>query len=233
VAPGMRLMQFWRWQQRAKFGWHRRATATVALVAYLLTATGVPLPGRDLKRGSQPFPCQGHACGCSSAEQCWKRCCCYSPRQKLAWAQANGVTPPAALVAEVAQLDEREPHDHHDQIAIDEPRACCAHGHGNASATRQACDHHDCAAGDCDRQLSRRDHQPACCQQGNVARGVVIGILAQQCRGLSTMWCTCGSVLPPPAIGWQFRWDAVAWLTIDNPTACSAYLAPLLRPPRA
>ena len=36
-----------------------------------------------------PFPCQGHRCGCVSAEQCWGHCCCFTPEQRLAWAAAN------------------------------------------------------------------------------------------------------------------------------------------------
>jgi hypothetical protein len=41
-------------------------------------------------------------------------------------------------------------------------------------------------------------------------------------------------VLPAtPAVGWQFCWNTVGWLSLDNPAASSACLSPLLRPPRA
>ena len=30
------------------------------------------------KDQSAPFPCQNRPCGCKTAEQCWKKCCCKS-----------------------------------------------------------------------------------------------------------------------------------------------------------
>jgi hypothetical protein len=33
-------------------------------------------------------------CGCRNADQCWKGCCCFTNRQKLTWAEQNGVRPP-------------------------------------------------------------------------------------------------------------------------------------------
>jgi hypothetical protein len=52
---------------------------------------------------SVPFPCQYRACGCRSAAQCWKRCCCFSNAQKLAWARANEVQPPEYVVVAAAK----------------------------------------------------------------------------------------------------------------------------------
>jgi len=53
-------------------------------------------PGKDL---SEPFPCQSRPCGCQSAEQCWKKCCCFSNGQKIAWARTQGVKLPDYVVA--------------------------------------------------------------------------------------------------------------------------------------
>ncbi len=85
----------------------RRLTACLLLVLSLLmvlpvsmqcavpdTDTGVA--GKDL---SAPFPCQARACGCRSAKQCWKKCCCFTDTQKVAWAKAHRVTLPAFVVA--------------------------------------------------------------------------------------------------------------------------------------
>ena len=41
-----------------------------------------------------PFPCQHHACGCQTGEQCWKNCCCFTNAQKMVWAKNNCVKPP-------------------------------------------------------------------------------------------------------------------------------------------
>ena len=74
----------------------RRAVSLLVLVAVCAAAVPIPIAviHRPAKDSSQPFPCQHCSCGCKDAEQCWLNCCCYSADQKLAWANANGVTPP-------------------------------------------------------------------------------------------------------------------------------------------
>src|SRR5579872_5866002 len=73
-----------------------RAGGALSLVAYLLATLGLPLPARARKEtAGVPFPCQDHPCGCRTAEQCWKNCCCFTPAERLAWAKAHHVTPPA------------------------------------------------------------------------------------------------------------------------------------------
>lgn len=47
---------------------------------------------------SEPFPCQNRPCGCQSAAQCWKKCCCFTDTQKVAWAKANHVELPGFVV---------------------------------------------------------------------------------------------------------------------------------------
>lgn len=48
---------------------------------------------------SEPFPCQNRPCGCQSAAQCWKKCCCFTDTQKVAWAKANHVKLPDFVVS--------------------------------------------------------------------------------------------------------------------------------------
>jgi hypothetical protein len=57
----------------------------------------IPVSTLDIldKDNSQPFPCQSCPCGCKTAEQCWTNCCCFTPAERLAWAEKNGVTPPS------------------------------------------------------------------------------------------------------------------------------------------
>jgi len=64
------------------------------------TASGPSTPARSAVRPiekdrSRPFPCAQRVCGCRSAEQCWKKCCCFTDAQKVAWADARGVELPA------------------------------------------------------------------------------------------------------------------------------------------
>jgi|GEM_PF-513023 len=92
----------------------RQLGLTNRLVSLLLLATAcaasLPLPvspsGHTHKDRSQPFPCQNRPCGCRNAEQCWKRCCCFSNQEKLAWAKANHVEPPSYVVATARREEE-------------------------------------------------------------------------------------------------------------------------------
>ena len=69
---------------------------TFWICAMLLPLPMAPLPtGSPEKDLSQPFPCQNRPCGCRSAEQCWKKCCCFNNTEKIAWAKAHKVTIPA------------------------------------------------------------------------------------------------------------------------------------------
>jgi len=66
---------------------------TVCVFALPFPAVVIPQSASE-KDLSEPFPCMHRACGCRSAEQCWKSCCCFSNREKVAWARANQVRLP-------------------------------------------------------------------------------------------------------------------------------------------
>jgi hypothetical protein len=68
---------------------------TVCLFALPFPAVVVPQPASE-KDLTEPFPCMHRACGCRSAEQCRKSCCCFSNEEKVAWARANKVSLPVA-----------------------------------------------------------------------------------------------------------------------------------------
>lgn len=66
----------------------------------LLPLPITPVPSNSPEKDqSKPFPCQNRPCGCRSAEQCWKKCCCFNSSQKIAWAKANKVTVPTSVLA--------------------------------------------------------------------------------------------------------------------------------------
>src|SRR5205814_409462 len=52
------------------------------------------------KDKSQPFPCMNSPCGCRSAEECWRHCCCHSLAERMAWARENHVRPPDDVLAD-------------------------------------------------------------------------------------------------------------------------------------
>ena len=80
----------------------RRRVSQIVGLALLVSfcAMAVPLPmsvptkSSSGKDESEPFPCQNRPCGCRTAEQCWKKCCCFTNSQKIAWAKANNVKVP-------------------------------------------------------------------------------------------------------------------------------------------
>lgn len=83
----------------------RLLIVTCAIVAYLAVWVGVmPSPatigswiGVQLSH-EQRYPCEDHQCGCASATECWTSCCCHDDVERLAWAMANGVSPPEGVV---------------------------------------------------------------------------------------------------------------------------------------
>lgn len=85
----------------------RRLTAVLLLVTSLLMLFPISLhvasPDTEQtaegKDSSETFPCQKRSCGCRSAKQCWKKCCCFTNAQKVAWAKANRVKLPTFVVA--------------------------------------------------------------------------------------------------------------------------------------
>jgi hypothetical protein len=84
--PSHQRRYFWR-------PYIRRLTGGVALLSYVTSALGLPLPSPIKKDRSVPFPCQDRACGCTSAEQSSHSCCCFTPEERRAWAERHGVTP--------------------------------------------------------------------------------------------------------------------------------------------
>lgn len=75
---------------------------------YALLMSGIPLPVSFVavaeveKDRSRPFPCMDRKCGCRTADQCWRSCCCHTVEERVAWAHANGVEVPAFVQAELA-----------------------------------------------------------------------------------------------------------------------------------
>lgn len=71
----------------------QRLLACGVMLVYVFSAAGLPLPAPVAKDLSAPFPCQYRRCGCVSAEQCLRKCCCFSEHEKQAWFAARKLTP--------------------------------------------------------------------------------------------------------------------------------------------
>jgi hypothetical protein len=72
----------------------RRCAACVLLAMYVVTAAGVPLPAGTKAKSGEMYPCMDCPCGCNSAEQCWRSCCCHTLAERMDWAHEHGVRPP-------------------------------------------------------------------------------------------------------------------------------------------
>lgn len=117
------------YRQISKDFWRQRSVS-ILLIAAFITAL-IPIPNHSYepsvrKDRSRPFPCQDRPCGCRSAEQCRKKCCCFSSEQKQAWARRNGVA-----LAEV--IPDAKKSDASSQIA---PRSCCTQRRGSTNSSK-------------------------------------------------------------------------------------------------
>ena len=143
-------------------------------VAFVLCAVLLPMPvslrpsdGVE-KNLSQPFPCQNRPCGCRSAEQCWKQCCCFTNSQKVAWAKTNGVSLPDYVVAAAEK----------ETATVKKPCALCSKTKENGSTAK--CDEFITAA--------RNEQQIATPQIPKVTAHTktskwVLTVYASECQG--------------------------------------------------
>jgi hypothetical protein len=240
TMPASRRKTFWR-------PLRRRLCAGITLVAYLLTALGVPLPAATRKDADQPFPCQDHPCGCQTAEQCWASCCCFSPEERLAWAQTHNVTPPdyaekpAGRGWRTTRLRDREQGPGKGQHS-NCPNCARQGTHPAPPAAPHSCKSGQPNAPDCGQTPK------PCCQEKSTGKGNApsdlktgvrwgLGVAALRCKGQTTEWAATGAVLPPaPPLTWSPCLPAVAWLTgfAESPLVlASAPREPPPRPPHA
>jgi hypothetical protein len=198
----------------------RRLLAGLALLTYCAATFGFPLPPRHPKDTSQPFPCQDHLCGCQSAEQCWRGCCCLSAAERWAWAREHHVEPPS--YAELPEADGWRTQPLREEAAgtaasIQE-HGCCP---PKAPAGQPRCE-----SGSCCHDKPAAPDSPA---------GVrwTLGIAAQHCNPLKALWLASGAVLLLPARPVWNPWLAPAeWLPFSDHSAANLSFAPLDPPPR-
>lgn len=212
-----------------------RLCAGVVLVCYLATAVGFPVPSLPRKEHSQPFPCQDHPCGCQTAEQCWRHCCCFSPLERFAWAKAHDVAPPSYAERPVnhgwstARLRDRA-------VAGDADSAC------STCASQEACQH--CSApAQKTCSANSRNSAPCCSKESGPLAGRsrkparraswMLGMAALRCQGITTVWFSIGAVLPPPfPSAWNETLVPTGWLCQWNASPLSFIRTPPDPPPR-
>lgn len=199
----------------------RRMGAGVALLCYLATAVGFPLPRPAQKDHRQPFPCQDHPCGCQTAEQCWRHCCCFSPEERFAWAEARQIEPPAYAEQPKAQgWYTARLRDRTEAATKGNPCDRC-----RARETCQACSapaRKSC----CSKSAETLPKRPARSRW-------VTGLAGLRCQGGTSFWVSVGAVLPPPAPpAWSASFLPIGWLSHRNASPLPLLLTPPDPPPR-
>jgi hypothetical protein len=111
---------------RSSGGILRRGLAVCVVLGQLLGTVGiVPLRADTKGVSTILYPCQDHPCGCRTAEQCWAGpCCCFTMREKVAWAAEHGIVPPQTAV----QMAKEESNQAANDVVhtLDSDEKCCA-----------------------------------------------------------------------------------------------------------
>jgi hypothetical protein len=196
--------------------------AGFALAAYLVAGVGIPLPASPPKKPGPPFPCQDHLCGCMSAEQCWRSCCCHTPDERRAWARSHGVEPPdyaerpAAHGWHTTRLRDREAAAARPACCAraDSPHGCCGHERENS-----CCEHEHEAVPE------TAPPTPAAAWQWTTA--------SLRCRGLAVFGGVSGPSLPPPAaVTWSPALVPAGRLATPPSSTNPTRIRPPVPPPR-
>lgn len=141
------LCRFWTVFRRAMMKLNRRflpklirgfigLSVLLGVCAMLFPLPIAPLPQNlPEKDSSEPFPCQSRPCGCRSADQCWKKCCCFNNAQKVAWAKANNVKIPDFVL--VAAKTEQEANDRREICSFSAANS----GNPSGATSATSCEH--------------------------------------------------------------------------------------------
>ncbi|MGE3315654.1 MAG: hypothetical protein AB7O26_11105 [Planctomycetaceae bacterium] len=221
----------------------RRTTAAMLIVAFVATLVGMPVVKLPAKDRSQPFPCQDRPCGCASAEQCFKKCCCFSDSQKREWAVQHDVPLPSAPADETETADAGTQVSTHGLACADDGAPCHLHTAMESaeadSSRRKSCCHKSTQVAGSQPVESTQVRGESCCTKpaekddAQAEVQLVIGTLARGCQGLSSVWTLLGAVmLPEIPSTWTFD-ASVVGIVADIPLIPhSADLLPPVPPPR-
>jgi hypothetical protein len=170
----------------------------MAVVGYLVLSLGVPISVPAGKQSGEAYPCMNHPCGCQSAEECWRHCCCFSLEQRLAWARDNHVTPPDYALAEAkshgidwGKFCAEKPDEH---LAF-----CPCHAAVCGSCCdNDCCDHDCCEQHDCCEHSSTAEAPHRAANDNDQHSHSVVLIQALKCRGADQNWMGLSISIPPP-----------------------------------
>lgn len=182
-----------------------------------LPLPGVPAPKKDT---SQPFPCQDRSCGCSTADQCWKSCCCFSNAEKLVWAKKKQVKVPEYVF----------------QAAIQELKTLADSVSGSTESDAKMCSLADAVQKHSDSccSTSPQQEKPARSRQPEESSGgrTVIAAEFLKCKGQGHYWNSLPWTILPDASEPALNVAPIAWEVPSSISLHARTPEPPVPPPR-
>jgi|GEM_PF-924391 len=238
------------WARRPLMQWLRfnfcvepsRQHFTIMLLVVAFFVALVPIPVdliRDVaqKDLSQPFPCQDRPCGCRNADQCRKKCCCFTPLQKMAWGKRHGIksfeisstlTPPPKALCEVKRLPVRKAPIRMapiDTVQTASQGCCSAKTELKLTPIKVNAEK---------PKLTDAVNQPADTTKSTPRFQTVIGVCAQQCQGVEQSLTGLPIFILPLPITLEILIEPRGErLTVEPVQLLSAAIQPPVPPPRA
>lgn len=187
-----------------------RWVTTFVTVWYALIVIGVPLPA-PRHVFSERFPCENCHCGCSSAEHCWKHCCCHTLEERLAWAKRAGDEPPSFIRQQLLS-------------ANTDPACCTRHTDASTPATTRS-----------GQQPTTRTccASTATCRTANAPYQSLDGWRALACQATGNQWTLATPTIPAAPMSAADTQQRIEWIIAPHrPLALNPYLSPPVPPPR-
>ncbi|QDV49050.1 hypothetical protein [Gimesia fumaroli] len=202
----------------------RRLVSLLVLVSFCASFVPLPVASRSPveKDQSAAYPCQNRPCGCQSAEACWKGCCCFTNQEKVAWAEANGVTPPTYVIAAAA----RESAD-----SVCKAGGCCSKT--KSAKASELIPTASKTKGCCSSSHSQPANVPAVkATEEESETQFVIGVFVQKCQGQGLFWNSLPWAILPEVQAGLIHADPVVWSVPVSLTAPARAVEPPEPPPR-
>ena len=219
----------------------------LAILGYGVLALGLPLPAGTRSKGagpgleaagviaakdrSVPFPCMNSPCGCASAEQCFRECCCTTLAERLAFARRH------RLDADLLASLEARMTGGSDRVDRKPQGSCCSTDRAvNRCCESQATpdvpraeDEKSC----CDQSLAAesRDAEPVPMVEGGRVRQVTLRAMLA-CKGIVTSWLAVGGAPPTPRFEFPSLLPPQAWVELSDETGLDPLLVPVPPPPK-
>lgn len=148
-----------------------------------------PVPGKD---ASVPFPCLYRTCGCRSAEDCRKQCCCNPISKKVSGAKRHRVTVPDTVAA-AAETDSQSA----TTDAATEPKTSSSLTTATSQSARQCASNSASARDCCDAGNTPAHQQTSPAQTIQPHRKWTSILKSLECRGVNLVQLMISSVVSP------------------------------------